>query len=353
VLLVRADGDFREGRGFLRVANSVPTVPSNNPTVVRNCPHKKEFILMKRVILIALLSSVLASVLIGQRQNYQELVNLADKCYNNKEYEKSGEYYDRAFKIQKGTSNDYYNAACSWALAGKKTRALEYLNESVDLGWVNINHLKKDTDLNSLHQANEWGELISKLQKKVDEYESHLNKPLMRELEAINESDQKNRMMMDSVAGRFGWDSREMKELWTKQNQLDSLDIIRIKEIIKEYGYPGKSLVGDQSSTAWLVIQHADLRTQEEYLPILQDAADKGELSKSSFALLVDRVRMRKGEKQLYGSQIQMKNGKYEIYPIEDEPNVNKRRAEVGLGPLEDYVKHWGIEYKVPTENKH
>jgi hypothetical protein len=24
----------------------------------------------------------------------------------------------------------------------------------------------------------------------------------------------------------------------------------------------------------------------------------------------------------------------------------------VGLGPLEDYVKHWGIEYKVPTENK-
>jgi len=352
VLLRGASADFREGLGFLRVANRLTNGTFQQPNSCAKLPHKKEFKLMKRVILIALLSTALASVLIGQRQNYQEFVSLADKCYNNKDYKNSGEYYDRAFKIQKGTSNDYYNAACSWALAGNKTRALEYLNESVDLGWVNINHLKKDTDLNSLHQANEWGELINKLEKKVDEYESHLNKPLMRELEAINESDQTNRMMMDSVGKRFGWDSREMKELWTKQNEVDSLNLIRIKEIIKEYGYPGKSLVGDQSSTAWLVIQHADLNTQEEYLPILQDAADKGELRKSSFALLVDRVRMRKGEKQLYGSQIQMKNGKYEIYPIEDEPNVNKRRAEVGLGPLEDYVKHWGIEYKVPTENK-
>jgi len=308
---------------------------------------------MKRIILVAVLSNVLASVLVGQQQNYQELVNLADKCYNDKEYRNSGEYYDRAFKIQKGTSNDYYNAACSWALAGNKTKALECLNQSIDLGWLNIDHLKKDTDLNSLHQTKEWEELINKVEKKVNEYESHLNKPLRRELEAIFKSDQNERMMMDSVQKRFGWDSKEMKELWTRQNEVDSLNLTRIKEIIKEYGYPGKSLAGDQSSTAWLVIQHADLKTQEEYLPVLQDAADKGELSKSSFALLVDRVRMRKGEKQLYGSQIQMNNGKYEIYPIEDEPNVNRRRAEVGLGPLEDYVKHWGIEYKVPTENKH
>ncbi|MBI1803161.1 MAG: tetratricopeptide repeat protein [Ignavibacteriae bacterium] len=305
------------------------------------------------MILIAVLSTALASVLTCQQQNYQELVNLADKCYNNKEYENSGEYYDSAFTIQQGTLFSYYNAACSWALAGNKTKALEYLNQSADLGWQYIDHLKKDTDLNSLHQTKEWAELINKVEKKIDEYESHLNKPLMRELEAINDSDQRNRMMMDSVQKRFGWDSKEMKELWSKQNKIDSLDLSRIKEVIKEYGYPGKSLVGDQSSTAWLVIQHADLKTQEEYLPILREATNKGELSKSSFALLVDRVRMGKGEKQLYGSQIQMKNGKYEIYPIEDEPNVNKRRAEVELGPLEDYVKQWGIEYKVPAENKH
>ncbi|MDT3404368.1 hypothetical protein [Mucilaginibacter terrae] len=43
------------------------------------------------------------------------------------------------------------------------------------------------------------------------------------------------------------------------------------------------------------------------------------------------------------------KNGKATIDPIEDEPNVNKRRAAVGLQPLEDYVKQWGIEYHLPV----
>lgn len=54
------------------------------------------------------------------------------------------------------------------------------------------------------------------------------------------------------------------------------------------------------------------------------------------------------GEKRLYGSQIQRTGDTFVIYPIEDEPNVNKRRAEVGLQPLEEYVKQWGIEYTLP-----
>jgi tetratricopeptide (TPR) repeat protein len=306
---------------------------------------------MRRSVQIAILLIVLISVGIGQTQNYQELISLADKYYNNKEYKNSAEKYDQAFAIQEGTSDDYYNAACSWALAGKRAKAFEYLNRSIDLGWLYLDHIKKDSDLVSLHEMKEWEELISKLQKKVEEFESHLNKPLVQELQAIDESDQKYRMVMDSLGKKQGWDSKEMNELWYKQNEIDSLNLIKIKDIIKNYGYPGRSMVGHQSITAWLVIQHSDLKTQEEYLPILQEAAEKGELSKSVFALLINRIRMRKGEKQLYGSQLQMKDGKYVIYPIEDEPNVNKRRAEMGLGPLEDYVKQCGIEYKVPAQN--
>ena len=42
-------------------------------------------------------------------------------------------------------------------------------------------------------------------------------------------------------------------------------------EIIDEVGYPGKSMVGDQSGTAFLVIQHADLEVQEKYLDIITE----------------------------------------------------------------------------------
>lgn len=157
---------------------------------------------------------------------------------------------------------------------------------------------------------------------------------------------------MREISDKYGWQSNEMKELWKKQNELDSLNLIRIEEIIEKYGYPGKSLVGMQSNVAFLVIQHSDIETQEKYLPILKEAADKGELRWSSLALLIDRIRVNNGEKQIYGSQIrQSGDGKYVLFPIEDEPNVNKRRAKVGLGPLEEYVKHWNIIY-VPKKSK-
>ncbi len=46
-----------------------------------------------------------------------------------------------------------------------------------------------------------------------------------------------------------------------------------------------------------------------------------------------------------------MKTGKNEFFPIEDEANVNKRRAAVGLEPLEEYAKHFGIDYVLPKSN--
>ncbi len=56
--------------------------------------------------------------------------------------------------------------------------------------------------------------------------------------------------------------------------------------------------------------------------------------------------------KQIYGSQIHrdQKTGKYFVAPIEDEQNVNKRRAAVGLEPLEEYAKQWNIDYKLPMK---
>jgi hypothetical protein len=41
-----------------------------------------------------------------------------------------------------------------------------------------------------------------------------------------------------------------------------------------------------------------------------------------------------------------------ELYPIDDEENVNARRAEVGLEPLAEYLKRaFGIDYATPKKN--
>ena len=59
------------------------------------------------------------------------------------------------------------------------------------------------------------------------------------------------------------------------------------------------------------------------------------------------------GKEQIYGSQVKGNNkGGYEFYPIKDEANVNKRRASMNLGPLEDYAKSFGFFYVPPIEKK-
>lgn len=57
---------------------------------------------------------------------------------------------------------------------------------------------------------------------------------------------------------------------------------------------PRKITCGEsRQDDIWLVIQHAPLEKQEQYFPLI-DAAAKRELRKSSWALLVDRIRMYK-----------------------------------------------------------
>jgi hypothetical protein len=62
-----------------------------------------------------------------------------------------------------------------------------------------------------------------------------------------------------------------------------------------------------------------------------------------------DRILMMEGKPQIYGSQIS-KNGethKWELYTLEKPETVDKRRAEVGLGSLKEYVKNWNIEFNI------
>ncbi|AMM51331.1 hypothetical protein TH61_09315 [Rufibacter sp. DG15C] len=262
--------------------------------------------------------------------------------YQSKEYKASGQLYDQFLKTGKGTATDYYNAACSWALAGEKDKAFGYLNQAVAKGWENKAHLQKDTDLASLHADKRWPNLIQDLDTRLAKLEANYNKPLKAQLEKIYVTDQMYRSQLDSIQKNFGTESQQWKDIWAKIDKQDEENKQQLIAILNQYGWPGKSLVGQQASqAAFLVIQHSDRETMEKYLPLLREAAAKGEASKSSLALMEDRVRMNRGLPQLYGSQMQMNptTKKYELYKVEDEANLDKRRAEMGLGPISEYLK--------------
>ncbi len=124
-----------------------------------------------------------------------------------------------------------------------------------------------------------------------------------------------------------------------EMRQIDGENTARIKEIVRTYGWPGPDLVGrDGSQAAWLLVQHSTPEFQREMLPLVEKAYREQKLPGSNYALLLDRVRVHQGKPQVYGSQGRWENGVLNLQPIEDPENVDQRRAEVGLGPVAEYL---------------
>jgi hypothetical protein len=168
------------------------------------------------------------------------------------------------------------------------------------------------------------------------------------ELEAMMESDQRHRKEIQEAWTKEGPSSPTAAELWKKQQPIDEANVKRLVEIIDQYGWPRMSVFGPvAANAAFIVVQHADLPIQEKYLPALRDAVAANESMPDWLALLEDRVLIRQGKKQRYGSQLQGDGkGGFEFSPIEDEAHVDERRKAVGLEPLAEYGKQFGVVYR-------
>jgi hypothetical protein len=130
---------------------------------------------------------------------------------------------------------------------------------------------------------------------------------------------------------------------WKQQTAIDVANMRRLSEIIDEYGWPGLRFAGAASQTAFLVLQHAGNASQRKYLPLLRDAVKRNDALGADLALLEDRLRVADGKPQLYGSQLSGKPLRFD--PIENEAHVDERRRSVGLAPLADYAKLFGLTY--------
>lgn len=130
---------------------------------------------------------------------------------------------------------------------------------------------------------------------------------------------------------------------WKQQTAIDVANMKRLAEIIDAYGWPGLRFAGAASQTSFLVLQHADHASQSKYLPLLHDAVKRRDALGSDFAMLDDRVRIADGKLQRYGSQLS--TNPLRLQPIEDEARVDERRRSIGLEPLADYAKRFGLTY--------
>lgn len=140
-------------------------------------------------------------------------------------------------------------------------------------------------------------------------------------------------MKADQTMRRAGpWDKR-----------VDTGNQRELNKIIRAHGWPDVKLVGKQGTTAaWLIAQHADhnVRFQEYCLHLLVAKADQRLAPPAHVAFLTDRVRVNRGQPQIYGTQFYANRaGEFTYRPVTHKDKLTARRRQVGLGPWHNYAK--------------
>ncbi|WP_069658330.1 DUF6624 domain-containing protein [Arcticibacter eurypsychrophilus] len=224
---------------------------------------------------------------------------------------------------------------------------LSVLQSVVQGSSVNVNPIKLEKMLQDITDS---------LNTDKSRTQVSLNRTLVAMLDTILSDDQTCRGKLHSIEEKFGAASVEYSALIDTIVYKDEINLSKVQSILDRYGWLGKEEIGERGPlTLFLVIQHAPLPVQLKYLPVMKAAVKVGNASTQNYAYLEDRVALAQGKRQVYGSQIarSKETGMYYVLPLEDPINVDKRRAEVGLPLLKDYLNQFGVDWNVDLFVEH
>ena len=145
-------------------------------------------------------------------------------------------------------------------------------------------------------------------------------------LEAIVESDQQNRQDVDCYSFDTDWHNLEQVVAI-----INSCDV---------------ELTRQQYGVLWLVIQHAPYKYRKTYVSYFKELAKLDKIYFGDVAMMQDRILIDEGEKQLYGTQLGMIDGRYQLLPVQNPNSLNHRRLAAGMDSIETYLLEWGIVYE-------
>jgi hypothetical protein len=118
-----------------------------------------------------------------------------------------------------------------------------------------------------------------------------------------------------------------------------------LKREVARGGWFIRSRDGEPAATAaWLIAQHADqdMAFQKDALDRLERLLPSGDLDRSEYAFLWDRIAVNEGRLQRYGTQFKgCVNDRSEPAPMENPAGVDTRRATLGMESLEVYNDIW------------
>ena len=134
------------------------------------------------------------------------------------------------------------------------------------------------------------------------------------------------------------------QKLMQQMEIVDRANTARLNVLVEHCGFPDQERHGEQAQRdAWLLVQHADhdVAFQKRVLSRLEKmAGQRGEPVRRNFAYLADRIAVAEKRPQQYGTQLMApaeRPCEFDFNPMDDRAKVEKRRAALGLPPLDIY----------------
>lgn len=278
-----------------------------------------------------------------------ELTKQALNFYENKKYRNSAEQYTKAFKANnwKAYRVDRYNAACAWTLAGNKDSAFYQLFKVADaFKYDNYDRISRDTVLTTLMKDPRWPQLLNIVRQNIGSDEAMLNKGLLKLMDSVYKDDQTYRFRQISINKEFGAESPEGRNIKKIIQEKDSINEYIVCDILDKYGWLGKEVIGiNGNTTLALVLQHSSLATQVKQLPTMREAFENKKTDGYDLAIVEDKVLLRQGKKQKYGSYLIPTGKKYFLAPVDNPANIDQTRAALGLVSLDEYLRNYGLRW--------
>lgn len=175
---------------------------------------------------------------------------------------------------------------------------------------------------------------------------SKINKELAAKMDSLYQEDQKTRIELINLVNA-GASQKVVDSFWAVIKIKDSSNLVFAEQLIHKHGWLGAQEIGMQGTQAlFLIIQHADLNRQKKYYPLIKQAEKEGKVLSSNVAILEDRIAVREGLPQSYGSQgyYDKEKKKTFIYPLKDLDKLDSLRKSTGLQPMNIYLKDWDAE---------
>ena len=178
---------------------------------------------------------------------------------------------------------------------------------------------------------------------------------LIAVLDTIWRTEQEPITLRDSLIEKYGVESKAVQGQQEIYERNHAINERKVKVILDKYGWPGKDIIGEQGNwTICNVIQHSDNEIRIKYLPMIRQAVKDKKLHPRFLVRTEDRIATERGDLQIYGGQMKYypETKSFNVWPVYDPVNIDKRRAEIGLEPISEFLKRrfnfeWNLEEQI------